>query len=328
MKHSLLWVFVLLIFSVGRPVEAQQRPKMHRVGYVSGTGSSSNQGPYVEALREGLKSLGYVEGKNLSIEYRGAEGYNERVPGIVGELLKLNLDALVLPIRPAILAAKQASRTIPIIMVSNLDPVATGLVDSLARPGGNITGLTTLSADLNGKRLETLKDSVPGLFRVGVLRDGDSQNSDAGFAGYEAAAKTLNLQLHSWEVRGANPDFHAVFANAARDRINALITITNANLLRNQKTIVELALKNRLASMFEGHTWVEAGGLMCYSTDDLAIFRRAAVYVDKVLKGMKPGDIPIERPTKFEFVMNLKTAKQIGVTIPDHVLARVDRVIK
>jgi putative ABC transport system substrate-binding protein len=206
--------------------------------------------------------------------------------------------------------------------------VATGLIESLARPGGNITGLTTLSADLSGKRLEVLTEVVPRTSRIGILRDGDSQNSALVFQEYDAAANLLKVRLQSLEVRGADPDFDTAFARVAKERLNALITITNANLLRNHKAIVNLALKNRLPTMFEGHTWVEAGGLMSYSTDDLAVFRRAAVYVDKVLKGIKPAELPVERATKLELVINLNTAKQIGITIPTSVLARTDRVIK
>ena len=328
MNKILIWVMTVVFLAFVSRAEAQQPKKIARIGYISGTGNATDQGPYVEALRQGLQARGHIDGKTFVIEYRGAEGYMDRVPGLVGDLVQLNPDVLVLPIRPAILAAKQATKTIPIIMVSNLDPVETGLVDSLARPGGNITGLATLSGDLNGKRLEMLTEVVPRLSRVALLRDAESQSAATNFKDYELAAKALKIQLHSWEVRGANPDLEAAFANAARDHINALITVTNANLLRSQKTIVQLAMKNRLASIFEGHTWVEAGGLMSYSTDDLAVFRRAAVYVDKILKGIKPADLPVERPTKLELVINLKTAKQIGLTIPQRVLTRADRVIK
>ena len=308
--------------------EAQQANKVPRIGYISGTGNTTDQGPYVEALRQGLRELGYVEGKNIIIEFRGAEGHTDRVRKLAIELVQLNVDVLVLPILPALLAAKQATKTIPIVMIANADPVATGLVQSLARPGGNITGLATLSADLSGKRLEMLTETIPRISRVGVLRDGDSQNSAISFKEYEAAAKALKISLQPLEVRGANPDFDAAFRNAAQERSNALITITNANLFRNQKTIVKLAMKNRLPSMFEGHTWVEAGGLMSYSTDDLAVFRRAAGYVDKILKGVKPANLPVERPTKLELAINLDTAKKIGLEIPQRVLTRADRVIR
>jgi len=309
-------------------VAQAQQAKVPRVGYISGTGSPSNPGPYVEALRQGLRDLGYVEGKSFVIEYRGAEGKPDRYPSLVNELVQLKVDVLVVPILPAILAARQATKTIPIVMVTNTDPVAGKLVDSLARPGGNITGLSTLAQDLSGKRLELLTEVVPRLSRVAVLRDVDSQNSAIAFKEYEATARALKVQLQSLDVRGPNPDLEGAFRAATKGRTNAIITITNSNLLIQQKRIVDLAITNRLPSMYQGSTWVESGGLMSYSTDDLAIYRRAATYVDKILKGTKPADLPIEQPTKFEFAINLKTAKQIGLNIPQSVLFRADRVIK
>lgn len=308
--------------------EAQQTTKPPRIGYVSATGDASNQGPYVEALRQGLKELGYLEGKNINIEYRGAEGDTGRIPSLVFELVQLKVDILVAPVLPAIRAAKQATRTIPLIMVISEDPVAAGLVDSLGRPGGNITGLTRLQRELSGKRLELLAQAIPGITHIAVLRDAESPSAAIAFKEYETAAQALKLQLQSFEVRGTKPDLDGALQDAATRRVSALITVTNANILRNQERVAELAMRNRLPSMFEGHTWVEAGGLMSYSTNDLEIYRRAATYIDKILKGAKPGDLPIEQPTKFEFVINLKTAKQIGLTIPQNVLARADKVIK
>jgi putative ABC transport system substrate-binding protein len=308
--------------------EAQQTTKLPRIGYVSATGDGSNQGVYVEALRQGLKELGYVEGKNISIEYRGAEGDTGRIPSLVFELVQLKVDILVAPVLPAIRAAKQATRTIPLIMVISEDPVAAGLVDSLGRPGGNITGLTRLQRELSGKRLELLAQAIPGITRIAVLRDAESPSAAIAFKEYETAAQALKLQLQSFEVRGPKPDLDGALQDAATRRVSALITVTNANILRNQERVAELAVRNRLPSMFEGHTWVEAGGLMSYSTNDLEIYRRAATYIDKILKGAKPGELPIEQPTKFEFVINLKTAKQIGLMIPQNVLARADKVIK
>ena len=324
----LISLLTIILLASASQLDAQQPAKIRRLGYVSGTGTASNQGPYVEALRRGLRDLGYIEGKNIMIEFRGAEGYTNRVPKLALELVQLNVDVLVLPILPAILAAKHATKTIPIVMVASADPVATGLVESLARPGGNITGLATLSADLGGKRLEILTETMPRISRIGLLRDADSQNSDIVYKEYDAAAKALKIPLQSLEVRGISPDFEGTFASAVHEHISALITITNANLLRNQKKIVNLALKNRLPSMFEGHTWVEAGGLMSYSTDDLALYRRAAFYVDKILKGVKPANLPVERPTKLELAINLNTARQIGLEVPQRVLIRADRVIK
>jgi putative tryptophan/tyrosine transport system substrate-binding protein len=328
-------IFTVMIFALCSMLlaprflaHAQQPAKIARIGYISGTGSVSDPGPYVQALRQGLRDLGYVEGKNIVIEYRGAEGDPKRYPSLVNELVEFKVDVLVVPTLPAIQAARQANKTIPIVMVTNVDPVAAKLVDSLARPGGNITGLSTLAQDLSGKRLELLTEVVPRLSRVAVLRDVDSQNSTIAFKEYEATARALKVQLQSLDVRGPNPDVEGAFLAAAKGRNNAIITITNSRLLLQQKRIVDLAIKNRLPSMYQGSTWVESGGLMSYSTDDLAMYRRAATYVDKILKGTKPADLPIEQPTKFEFVINLKTAKALNLNIPQSVLFRADRVIK
>ncbi len=317
-----------MLLLAGAGAQAQQPTKIPRIGYVSGSGNPSNPGPYVEALRQGLRELGYVEGKNIVIEYRGAEGKLEPIPSLVAELVQLKVDVLVLPVLPAIFAAKQATKTIPIVMVTQVDPVAAGLIDSLARPGGNITGLATLQRDLSGKRLELLTEVVPEISRVGILRDPDMPMSAIGFKDYEAAARGLKIQLQSLEVRGSNPDVESAFQAAAKGRASALIAITNAPLLRNSQRIATLAIKNRLPSMYEGRSWVEAGGLMSYSANDLDAYRRAANYVDKILKGVKPGDLPVEQATKFELVINLKTAKQIGLTIPPTVLYRADKVIR
>ena len=222
----------------------------------------------------------------------------------------------------------QATTTIPLVVVTAQDPVATGLVDSLARPGGNITGLTLLTRELSGKRLELLKEAVPSISRVGVLWNGDLPGLAIGFKEYETAARAEKMQLQSLEVRGPNPDLEGVFRAAAKGRANALITVRDPVLNRYQKQIAGLAIKNRLASMYEGSDYVEAGGLMSYSKNDAESFRRAAQYVDKILKGAKPADLPVEQPTKFEFVINLKTAKQIGLTIPQPMLYRADKVIK
>jgi len=329
MKTIVTFLVVMSIFLESALAQAQQPKKVPRIGYVSTTGNASNQGPYVEALRQGLRDLGRIEGKNIVIEYRGAEGKGDSIPSLVNELVQLKVDVLVVPTNlSAIRAAKQATKTIPIVMVTLVDPVATGLVDSLARPGGNITGLSTLQRDLSGKRLELLKEVVPGISRVGVLRDADGSASAIGFKEYEGAARGLKIQLQSLEVRGPNPDFEGAFQAAAKGGSRAVITITNNLLFRNSKRITDLAIKNRLPSMYEGRTWVEAGGLMSYSANDLEAFRRAATYVDKILKGTKPADLPVEQPMKFELVINLKTAKQIGLTIPPNMLVRADKVIR
>lgn len=308
-------------------LEAQQTPKIHRIGYISGTGNATNQGPYVEALRQGLRELGYSEGKNYVIEYRGAEGQVERVASLVEELVRLKVDLLVVPV--FVRTAKQATTTIPIIMVSGIDPVASGMVESFAHPGGNLTGISTLNQDLSGKRLGLLREVVPQLSRVGILLDRESSStSRVSLKEYEEAARLLKIESYPLDVQGPQPDLEPIFKTAAKLRIGGLITITNANLFVQQKRIAELAIKNSFPSMFGGSAWVDSGGLMSYSTDEISAFGRAAIYVDKILKGSKPADLPIERANKFEFVINLKTAKQIGLDIPQSVLFRADRVIK
>jgi putative tryptophan/tyrosine transport system substrate-binding protein len=308
--------------------EAQQPGKIPRIGWVSGSGDLNTPGPQVEAFQQGLRDLGYVEGKNIVVEYRYAEGKMDRIPSLVAELVQLKVDVFVSPNGPAILAAKQATKTIPIVMVVVLDPVATGMVDSLARPGGNITGVSTLNRELSGKRLELLKEAVTRISRVGVLWDVNAPGLKLGFKAYEGAARVLKIQLQSLEVRGPDPDLEVAFQAAVKERVNAVITVRTAVLNRYPRRIADLAIKNRLPSMYEQSQYVEAGGLMSYSTNDAESFKRAAVYVDKILKGTKPADLPVEQPMKFEFVVNLKTAKQIGLAIPPNVLARADRVIR
>ena len=266
--------------------------------------------------------------KTFTIEYRGAEGKPDRIPTLVSELINLSVDVLIAPILPAILAAKQATKTTPIVMVAGVDPVASKLVDNLARPGANLTGISTLAQDLSGKRLELLIELIPRLSRVAVLRDVDSRNSTIQFEEYETSARVLKLGLQSLDVRGAKPDLEGAFLAATKGRNDAVVVITNANIFMQQKRIADLAIKNKLPSIFHGSTWVDSGGLMSYSTDELSAFRRAATYVDKILKGAKPADLPVEQATKFEFVINLKTAKQIGLNIPQSVLFRADRVVR
>jgi len=329
MSHKFLAALLsAFLFANAWAGDAPPQKKIARIGYISGTGSAANQGPYVDALRDGLRKLGHVEGKSFTIEYRGAEGRMDRVSNLVAELIELPVDLIVAPILPAIVAAKQSTKVIPIVMVANVEPVASKLVDSLARPGGNLTGLSTLAQDLSGKRIELIKEVVPRLSRIAVLRDVESQNSAIQFKEYEDAARMFNITLHPLDVRGANPDLEAALLAASKGRNDALVTITNANLFTQQKRITNLAIKHKLASMFQGSTWVDSGGLMSYATDELGAFRRAATYIDKILKGVKPADLPVEQATKFELVINLKTAKQIGLAIPQSLLFRADRVIK
>src|SRR5215510_5933731 len=309
--------------------EAQQAKKIPRIGFLSVSGDPNTPGPWVDAFRQGLRELDYTEGKNIVVEYRYIEGRLDRITSLVAELVQLRVDVLVLVALPSIRAAEQATKTIPIVMVATVDPVATGLVDSLAHPGGNITGLTRLTRELSGKRLELLKEVVPVISRVGVLWETDDPAAAIAFKEYDAAAHALKIQLQSLEVRGPNPDFEGVFQTATKGRANALITVTSVLVSsRYPKKIANLAKKNRLPSMCENSRFVEAGGLMSYSANDAESYHRAAVYVDKILKGAKPADLPVEQPTKFEFAINLRTAKQIGVTIPQSVLFRADKVIK
>jgi putative ABC transport system substrate-binding protein len=311
-----VWLLATVLLTTAPPTEAQQPTNIPRIGYLSGSGNPKTPGPQVEGFRQGLRDLGYIEGKNIVIEYRYVERGLDRVAGLVAELVQLKVDVLVATFTVATRAAKQATKTIPIVMVSGADPVADGFVDSLGRPGGNITGVARFTRELSGKRLELLKEAVPRISRVGVLWDGNAAPGPAiAFKEYEAAARSLKLEFQSLEVRGPDPDLDGAFQAAAKGRANALIVARNITVDRHLKRIVEFTLKNRLPSMWEGSEFVEAGGLMSYSSDDPANYRRVAYYVDKILKGTKPADLPVEQPTKFELVINLKTAKQIGLTI-------------
>jgi putative tryptophan/tyrosine transport system substrate-binding protein len=326
-NNIVIWLLATFFLTTVSPAEAQQQ-KVPRIGFVSATGDPQTPGFQVDEFRQGLRNLGYVEGKSLLVEYRYAEGKQDRIRDIVAELVQLRVGVLVVGAQASIRAAKQATKTIPIVMVSSVDPVAAGMVDSLARPGGNITGLARLTRELGGKRLEIVREVVPGISRVGVLWDADVPASTIAFKEYEAAASALKIQLQSLQVQRPTPDFESAFQSASKGRARALITIRNPLFSRYPKPIADLAIKNRLPSMYEGADYVEVGGLMSYSSNDAAQWRRAATYVDKILKGAKPADLPIEQPTKFELVINLKTAKQIGLTIPQSVLYRADKVIK
>jgi putative ABC transport system substrate-binding protein len=280
----------------------------------------------IELFRKGLRDFGYVEGKSIAIEYRYAEGKAERLAELAAELVRLKVDCIITAGGQPTAAAQQATKTIPIVMAVSGDPVASGFVASLARPGGNITGLTILSPELSGKRLELLKEVVPGLSRVGVLRAPKAHGP--AWKEVEAAARSLGLKLQPLDV-GSLDELGRVFEVAKKGRAEALLTLPYALFNRDFRTIiVELAAKSRLPAMYGGTEFVEVGGLMGYGPDISDNFRRAAVFVDKILKGTKPADLPVEQPTKFEMAINLKTAKQIGVMIPPGVLARADRVIR
>jgi putative ABC transport system substrate-binding protein len=323
-KKSIAILAVTLILILASSVAPQQPAKIPRIGYVG----PATTDPRTASFRQGLRDLDYTEEKDVLVEYRYVGGKLDRFPEVVSELMQLKVDVLVAVPFQAILAAKRATTTIPIVMVTTLDPVATGIVESLARPGGNITGIARLTRILGTKRLELIKETAPKIARVGVLWAADDEGSAIGHNDYAAAARTLNIPFQSLGVRGPDPDLESAFAEAAKGPPTALIAVRGGLLNRYQKRIADLAIENRLPSIFEGNDFAEAGGLMSYTTNDDESFKRAAFYVDKILKGAKPADLPVERPTKFEFVINLKTAKQIGLTIPPNVLARANKVIR
>ncbi len=308
-------------------IEAQQPRRIPLVGVLWGSTPQAEKNRQA-ALQGGLRDLGYHEKKNIHLEHRYAEGKLDKVPELVTELLKLNIDVLVTAPLTAIRAAKQVTKIVPIVMVTSVDPVASGLVDSLARPGGNLTGLTRLGRDLSGKRLEFVKDVVPQTSPVGVIWPSGREAQAISFKEYEAAADALKIQIQSFQVRGPTPDFEGVIQAATKARVSALIVITEPMIRRHAKRLADLTIRSRIPSMCEATEYVEAGCLMSYMTSDTENFKRAAIYVDKILKGTNPAELPIEQPTKFELVINLKTAKQIGLTIPPNVLAQADRIIR
>ena len=281
----------------------------------------------LDAFRQGLRELGYIEEKNIVVEYRYADGKVDRVAELATELVGLNVDVIVTYQTPSVLALKKASATIPIVFAMLSFPIENGIVANFARPGGNATGLTVLSEELNGKRLELLKEAAPNVTRIGVLSNLANPTQPLEWKEIQAAAQGLGLKLQSLGVRSAK-DFDSVFKAALEKRTQALINLPEALLVEQLNRIVEFAAKNKLPAIYSSPEFVQAGGLMSYSPIITDLWRRAATYVDKILKGAKPGDLPVERPTKFHFLINLKTAKQIGLTIPPNVLARADRVVK
>ncbi len=312
------------LFALGIPADAQQSGKIPRIGVlVSATPSTAAR--RVEAFQRGLRELGYLEGKNIVLEYRYAEGKLEPVPKLAAELVRLNVDIIVADTSVATQAAKNATKTIPIVFTSANDPVGDGQVASLARPGGNLTGFSLLALELNEKRLELLKESVPKLTRVAFLQR--MGGSEQRFREAEVAAKGLGLRLQLLRAKGAD-DLEGAFDAAKRSGVQAVLAHPSAFITINRARIIELAVKHRLPVIYSGAEHAAAGGLMSYGPDIADNFQRAAVYVDKILKGTNPSDLPVQQPMKFEFVINLKAAKQIGVTIPPNVLARADRVIR
>jgi putative tryptophan/tyrosine transport system substrate-binding protein len=323
LSHRVIQIAVAaLVFAVSFPARAQQK-KIPRVGVLF---IGSRNQPHLEAFKQGLRERGYTEGKNIVLEYRYAEGNNDRLPQLAAELVRDKVDVMVTTASVSALAARAVTKTIPIVMTSG-NPLESGLAASLAKPGGNVTGLTVLSVDLSGKRVELLRETFPKTTRIAALQSPQDFEAGAGYKETQEAAKAFSLPLHPVEVQSAN-DFEHAFAQMEKARETALLVILSPMITLNSRRIVELALKYRLPGMYPTKQFAEEGGLMSYGPLIPDLYRRAATYVDKILKGAKPGELPVEQPTKFELVINLKTAKQIGVTIPANVLARADRVIK
>jgi putative ABC transport system substrate-binding protein len=307
-------------------VEAQQPPKVARIGYLDNVPLSAIASR-IEAFRQGLRDLGYVDGANIVIEWKSAENKVDRLPALAAELVRLKVDVIVTSGPQATRPAKEATSTIPIVMSFDNDPVGSGFVASLARPGGNITGLSTFAPELSGKQLELLKEIVPKLSRVAVLGDSNEPGNAQALKEVELAAETFKVQLQYLDVLNLKDIEHS-FQSASKQRAGAVLVLNSPNFSSHRTEVVNLAAKNRLPAMYFRSDFVEDGGLMSYATNLIDLSRRAATYVDKILKGTKPADLPVEQPKKFELIINLKTAKQIGLTIPPNVLARADKVIR
>jgi len=314
----------LFLFSVY--AVAQQPTKVPRIGFLSAV-SPSTISARVAAFRQGLRELGYVEGKNIFIEWRFAEGKSDRLPSLAAELVRLKVDVIVAEAPTSTRSAKQATVTIPIVMMFDDDPVGSGFVASLARPGGNITGLSTLSPEISGKQLELLKEIVPKLSRVGVLGDVTRPGIPQALREINVAADAFRVQVQYLEVRGSK-DIEIAFRAASKERDDAVLVLGSPVLTSQRKEVVELAVKSRLPAIYAREEPVEDGGLMSYGVSIADLSRRTATYVDEILKGAKPADLAVEQPKNFELIINLKAAKQIGLTIPSNVLARADKVIK
>ena len=307
-------------------VEAQQPTKVPRIGFLNALFPTTNPAR-IEAFRQGLRDVGYVEGKNIIIEFRYAERKVDRLPTLAAELVRLKVDVIVTSASQETRAAKEATNTIPIVMTNEGDPVETGFVASLARPGGNITGLSTLSPELSGKRLELLKEIVPKLSRVAVFGNSIQPANADTLRELEVAAQELKVKLQYLDILNPN-DIETAFRAAGKERAGAVILLSNSILTSQRRQIIDLAVKSRLPVSYARPEFVESGGLMTYGPSFVDLCRRAATYVDKILKGTNPADLPVEQPMKFEFVVNLKAAKQIGLTIPPNVLTRADKVLK
>jgi putative ABC transport system substrate-binding protein len=324
-RRIVVCLLTIVLLTTVSSAAAQQQAKVFKIGWLGVRPDDLTAG--VELLRRELRALGYVEGKNITLEYRSADNKLERLPALADELVRLKVDVLVVAASNEARVAKNATRTIPIVGANlGTDPVASGLVDSLARPGGNITGFTPIAGQLAGKRLELLKETLPKLSRVAVLWNPQSADQQT-WKEHQPPARELGLQLHSMEVNSADK-FESAFKEATKAGSGALVVVLSPLVNSNQQRISELAAKNRLPAIYSRADFVENGGLMSYGSGQNERFRRVAVYVDRILKGTKPADLPVEQPMKFELVINLKAAKQIGLTIPPNVLARADKVIK
>jgi ABC-type uncharacterized transport system substrate-binding protein len=326
MKIKVLTLCAML-FAPCSFADSQQPGKIARIGFLNPSTASSMEG-LLEVFRQELRKLGWIEGKNITIEYRFAEQKLERLPELAAELVRLKVDLIVASGGPTPLAAKKATSTIPIVMTSATDPVGAGLVASLARPGGNVTGFSGLSPELNTKRLEILRDAVPKLTRVGLLRTGGNPGRELQLKELRPAAPALKLKLEEIETQPTAKGLESAFQTAKQKQVDAIMTTTGRRFFAERKRIAELAGKYRLPAIYPEKGFVDEGGLMSYGADTTDLYRRAAVYVDKILKGAKPADLPVQQATKFEFVVNLKAAKQIGLTIPVRVLERANQVIK
>jgi len=326
-KKIMLLALCSLLLAPCSAVDAQQTGNIPRIGFLDG-GTASGSAVLVNAFRQELSKLGWIVGKNIAIEYRSAQQKNERLPEFAGDLVRLKVELIVVSGTAPALAAKSATTTIPIVMTNVGDPVITGLVASLARPGGNVTGLSSLSPELNTKRLEVLKDAVPKLARVELLWLGAGVATDLQLKELRPAAVALKLKLEEIETQFDAKGLESAFQTAKQKQVNAIMTISTRPFFAERKRIVELAGKYRLPAIYPQKEFVDEGGLMSYGADFDDLFRRAAVYVDKILKGAKPADLPVQQAAKFEFVINLKAAKQIGLTIPVRVLERANEVIK
>ena len=312
-----------MVFALSFAAEAQQTKKVSRIGILF---IGSRNQPHLESFKQGLRERGYVEGKNIAFDYRYAEGRQDQLPELAAELVQLKVDVIVVTSDISAEAANQVTKTIPIVVTTG-DPVTSGLADSLAKPGGNVTGLSIVLADLSGKRVEILRETLPKMTRLATLWDPSVRLASTVFKETSLAAQALSLQLHSFEVKTAQ-GVEKAFADIPKVHSNALLVILSPLVTLHSKRIVELALKQNLPGIYPTRQFVEEGGLMAYGPLIGDLYRRAATYVDKILKGAKPADLPVEQPTKFEFIINLETAKQIGLTVPPNVLARADKVIK